>query len=67
MDSYHKRRKPGYYSNNKPKRSKHIALEPDMKGFICTCNENEKGCIKEAYNILNEYADQLYGSEWVRI
>lgn len=34
-----------------------------MKGFICTCNGNEKQCIREAYNILNEFADQLYGEE----
>lgn len=40
-------------------------LKIDMKGFICTCNGNEKQCIRESYNILNEYADRLYGEEEV--
>ena len=29
-------------------------LTPGMKGVIVTCNEREKLCIKEAYNVLNE-------------
>ncbi|XP_049778729.1 THUMP domain-containing protein 1 homolog [Schistocerca cancellata] len=62
MDSYQKRRKPGYYSN-KSKKPRNFTLEPGLKGFICTCNIREKDCIREAYNILNEYADQLYGNE----
>nr|CAG4646666.1 EOG090X0GPG [Macrothrix elegans] len=37
-------------------------LGPDMKGFLCTSNR-EKDCVREAYNILNEHADLLYGSE----
>lgn len=32
-------------------------LASGMRGFICTCNFNEKRCIREAYNILNEYSD----------
>lgn len=35
-------------------------LEPGFRGFFCTCNFREKDCVKEAYNILNEYADKLY-------
>lgn len=34
-----------------------------MKGFFCTCNFQEKNCVREAYNLLNEYADKLYGPE----
>lgn len=62
MDSYQKRRKPGYYSN-RSKKPRNFTLEPGLKGFICTCNIREKDCVREAYNILNEYADQLYGNE----
>lgn len=30
-------------------------------GFLATCNFREKDCRREAYNILNTYADQFYG------
>ena len=36
-----------------------------MKGFLITCNNREKEAVKEAYNLLNEYADKLYGPEQV--
>ena len=29
-------------------------LTPGMKGVLITCNEREKLCVKEAYNVLNE-------------
>lgn len=45
-----------------PKKFKHSALEPGMKGFLITCNDEHR-CIKEAYNLLNEFADAIYGSE----
>lgn len=38
-------------------------LEVGMQGVLITCNMNEKKCISEAYNLLNEYADELYGPE----
>ncbi|XP_077292770.1 THUMP domain-containing protein 1 homolog [Arctopsyche grandis] len=31
-------------------------LEVGARGFFCTCNFQEKNCIKEAYNLLNEFA-----------
>lgn len=34
-------------------------LDVNMKGFLCSCNNREKECIAEAYNILNKYADLL--------
>nr|CAG4642144.1 EOG090X0GPG [Eurycercus lamellatus] len=37
-------------------------LGPGMKGFLCTSNR-EKDSVREAYNLLNEYADIIYGSE----
>ena len=38
-------------------------LEPGLKGFIVTCNDREREAVKETYNILNEYADKLYGEQ----
>lgn len=53
-----KRRKidnKNYYKHqNKPKN----VLEPGIRGFLATCNYREKDCVRECYNLLNEYADQ---------
>ncbi|XP_028977967.1 THUMP domain-containing protein 1 isoform X2 [Esox lucius] len=38
-------------------------LEVGMQGILITCNMNERKCTAEAFNLLNEYADQLYGPE----
>lgn len=29
-------------------------------GFLLTCNNREKECVRESYNLLNEYIDKLY-------
>lgn len=50
--------KKKYFQRNVRKR--HF-LEPGLTGFFCTCNFREKDCVRESYNILNEYADKLYG------
>lgn len=42
------------------KRRNKFFLEPGFKGFFCTCNFREKDCVKEVYNLLNEYAGKLY-------
>lgn len=34
-----------------------------MEGILITCNMNERKCTAEAFNLLNEYADKLYGPE----
>ncbi|KAF5889822.1 cytochrome P450 3A30-like [Clarias magur] len=34
-----------------------------MQGILITCNMNERRCTAEAYSLLNEYADRLYGPE----
>lgn len=34
-----------------------------MQGVLITCNMNERKCTSEAYNLLSEYADELYGPE----
>lgn len=38
-------------------------MEPGQVGFLATCNCRQKDCVRESYNILNAYADELYGSE----
>jgi len=63
MSSYQKRKKPNFYGSQKPKKKREFVLKPGLKGFLCTCNSREKDCIRESYNILNEYADSLYGEE----
>ncbi|XP_076649241.1 THUMP domain-containing protein 1 [Halictus rubicundus] len=59
------RKKKNYYQNNgnNQKRRKQFSLEPGLTGFLCTCNFREKDCVRDAYKILNEFADQIYGSE----
>jgi len=36
-----------------------LKLQPDMKGFLCTCNYGEKDCQKEAINLLREYSEEI--------
>ena len=45
------------------KRKRVNDLDIGMKGFLITCNTHEKEAVRESYNILNEYADKLYGPE----
>ncbi|XP_053603002.1 THUMP domain-containing protein 1 homolog [Plodia interpunctella] len=42
------------------KRKNKYFLEPGFRGFFCTCNFREKDCVKEVYNLLNEYTAKLY-------
>ena len=44
------------------KRAKYQVV-PDIAGFLCFTNNKEKETVKEAYTILNEYADPLFGPE----
>ena len=39
-------------------------LQPGLRGFLCTGEGREQDSIKEAYNILNEFADKEYGQEY---
>lgn len=41
-------------------------LEPGLQGILITCNMNELKCVEEAYSLLNEYGDDMYGPEKVR-
>lgn len=38
-----------------------------MQGILITCNMNERKCTAEAFNLLNEYADKLYGPEKLQV
>ena len=38
-------------------------LEAGQRGFLVTCNFREKDSLREAYRILNDYADELYGKQ----
>lgn len=58
-----KRPKSYYVQLAKKQKSHHNFLRPGLTGFLCTCNDRERECVLEAYNILNEYADQMYGKE----
>lgn len=53
------------YKNLHNRKKRFYHLQPGYSGFLCTCNskQREKDCIREAYNILNEFADKLFGSE----
>lgn len=59
-----KKRPKSYYLKCAHKKVKHgNTLDIDMRGFLVTCNGNEKQAVREMYNLLNEYADKLYGPE----
>ncbi|XP_073399156.1 THUMP domain-containing protein 1-like [Dendrobates tinctorius] len=57
-----KRGKAQYVSNAKRHRGGR-QLEVGMQGILITCNMNERKCVGEAYSLLNEYGDLLYGAE----
>lgn len=40
--------------------NKKLCVDINLKGFLCSCNNREKDCVRESYNLLNEYADKLY-------
>ncbi|XP_077979935.1 uncharacterized protein LOC144435227 [Glandiceps talaboti] len=59
-----KRGKQFYKKSVAKKRKKGLeTLQVGMTGFLITCNRNEKFCVREAYNVLSEYADKIYGPE----
>ncbi|XP_041640279.1 THUMP domain-containing protein 1 [Cheilinus undulatus] len=58
-----KRSKKRYGGGQPNKRFKGFSLDVGMEGILITCNMNERKCTAEAFNLLNEYADKLYGPE----
>lgn len=61
-----KRSKKRYAAGHHGKRWKGSReLEVGMQGILITCNMNERKCTAEAFNLLSEYAEKLYGPEKV--
>ncbi|XP_034044752.1 THUMP domain-containing protein 1 [Thalassophryne amazonica] len=59
-----KRKKKRYAGAQHSKRWKGSReLEVGMQGVLISCNMNERKATAEAYNLLGEYADKLYGPE----
>ncbi|XP_074034319.1 THUMP domain-containing protein 1 [Leptinotarsa decemlineata] len=55
--------KAKYKYSNRSKNNRKPGLDIGLKGFLCSCNNREKDCVREAYNLLNKYADILYPSQ----
>lgn len=63
-----KRSKKRYVAGHHSKRWKGSReLEVGMQGILITCNMNERKCTAEAFNLLNEYADKMFGPEKVSV
>lgn len=61
-----KKRSRKQYTNHAAKKQRGGGareLEVGMQGILITCNMNQRKCTAEAYSLLNEYADKLYGPE----
>lgn len=58
-----KRPRSYYIQSAKRQKRRDSFLGPDMMGFLCMCNGHERECVQESYNILNEFANELYGKE----
>ncbi|KAM4698525.1 THUMP domain-containing protein 1 [Rhinophrynus dorsalis] len=58
-----KKRGKAQYCGNAKRRKRYRQLEVGMQGILITCNMNERKCVSEAYSLLNEYGDLLYGAE----
>ncbi|KAF6203024.1 hypothetical protein GE061_003437 [Apolygus lucorum] len=57
------KKRKSYYSDFKDAKRWRGVLSVGMKGFLCTCNMRMKECIREAYNLLNDFSDKLDGPE----
>jgi len=63
-NNVNKRKKKEYYLKcSKKFKTNHLKLESGMRGFLVTCNNREKEAVREAYNLLNEYAEKIWGPE----
>ncbi|XP_055701145.1 THUMP domain-containing protein 1 homolog [Phlebotomus papatasi] len=50
-------KRKNYFKTQNQKQRKRSFLEPGLKGFLATCNFREKDCVRECYNILNQYSE----------
>ncbi|XP_015733001.1 THUMP domain-containing protein 1 [Coturnix japonica] len=58
-----RRLKSQFLARSKRPRGAGRQLEAGMRGILITCNMNERKCVGEAYSLLGEYGDLLYGPE----
>ena len=66
MPSEKRKAKRQQYLNAVKRSKKYEAgkvLKEEMKGFLLTCNNREREAVREGYNLLNEYADKIFGPE----
>ncbi|XP_057663875.1 THUMP domain-containing protein 1 homolog [Diorhabda carinulata] len=57
MSSIQKSKYKKFYRKNSK-----ASIDVNLKGFLCSCNNREKECVREAYNLLNKYAELLYSN-----
>jgi len=63
-----RKRNNRYVANrNDCKKRKQFVLIPGMTGFLCTCNFHERGCITDAYRLLNLFADERSASDMNKV
>ncbi|CAI2368716.1 unnamed protein product [Moneuplotes crassus] len=56
-----KRDKKGHYKKMQQDQNRAVDISDGLKGFFITCKTGtEKRCIKEIFNVLNEYTEKLY-------
>lgn len=55
--SDYKKRKPNYSQKNSKKSNRNF-MEIGQHGYLATCNFREKDCIRECYNILDQYLNE---------
>ncbi|XP_011342222.1 THUMP domain-containing protein 1 homolog isoform X2 [Ooceraea biroi] len=55
-----RKRNNRHFANHRDghKKRRQLTLEPGMTGFLCTCNFHERGCVTDAYKLLNLFADE---------
>eukprot|EP00795_Rhopilema_esculentum_P014082 gene14083-5069_t len=59
-----RKRNKKFYCGHDAKKKRIEDLAPGVKGFLITCNERKEApVVSEAYALLNEYADIIYGPE----
>ncbi|XP_056100688.1 THUMP domain-containing protein 1 [Rhinichthys klamathensis goyatoka] len=63
MSDTHKRTRKRFGGHAHKRHKGSRELEMGAQGVLVTCNMNERKCTSEAYSLLNEYADALYGPE----
>ncbi|KPP61508.1 THUMP domain-containing protein 1-like [Scleropages formosus] len=63
QDCSRKRNKKRYVGFKSKRQKGPRELEVGMQGVLITCNMNQRKCTAEAFSLLSEYADQLYGPE----